>query len=374
MPPSLLGILGLEGCSNVSDADIREAYKALCRQYHPDKLAWTHRGDAVGMEAATARFVAIKEAYEMLAGPDQSGAEGSIPSAEPNSNQRRGRLPGTIGETVEVVGVVTSARRNGKTLIFVTVHEPERNASGDSTDADERSKAGAGETAPLPEEDGKVLVTGLVFREDMFDSASVGMGVNTETCGDGSRHGRGCGRALNEPGKRVEGEKMVDGVDGGAPPLSSLGSPPHYSPFPSAKKSLAVGDELRAWAVWRESGIVAKSVNSETVLAYAIRGLGRDEGEAADFSAGAPSSPPPAVSPPSAEPGSSPQLQQGPPAPPQLDLCVVRWVRARPQGMPPRLVARAIDSRRSGKAAASGWVKCPFCPVRPCAGDSTRSL
>lgn len=54
-------VLGIE--SNASDDDIRQAYRRLANQYHPDKV--THLGEEF-RELAERRFKEIKEAYEKL--------------------------------------------------------------------------------------------------------------------------------------------------------------------------------------------------------------------------------------------------------------------------------------------------------------------
>eukprot|EP01048_Picozoa_sp_COSAG05_P032831 COSAG05_NODE_12811_length_453_cov_1.025424_1_plen_90_part_10 len=71
-PVSLLGALGLDGRDRVTDTDIRAAYRSLCLRHHPDKLRALLQDDEE-IAAATARFVDIKSAFEILVGPDQSG-------------------------------------------------------------------------------------------------------------------------------------------------------------------------------------------------------------------------------------------------------------------------------------------------------------
>ena len=57
-PPTLLGLLGLDSDqpAPVTTADIRAAYRKLCLEYHPDKVATRGRDDPVAAAAAAARF------------------------------------------------------------------------------------------------------------------------------------------------------------------------------------------------------------------------------------------------------------------------------------------------------------------------------
>ena len=62
---ALYEVMGLgERRWNATDDDIREAYRKLCLKYHPDKLGRLETEGEV--EAATAKFRAIQEAYETL--------------------------------------------------------------------------------------------------------------------------------------------------------------------------------------------------------------------------------------------------------------------------------------------------------------------
>ena len=69
----VLGVLGLSH-EGVTDADIRQAYRKLVREYHPDRLA-SARKSSEEIAAATARFAEIQSAYEILTGEDQSIVE-----------------------------------------------------------------------------------------------------------------------------------------------------------------------------------------------------------------------------------------------------------------------------------------------------------
>jgi DnaJ family protein C protein 2 len=70
-----------------TDDDIREAYRKLCLKYHPDKLGRLQNQEEI--EAATAKFRAIQEAYETLSDKDKRRVydstdlfDDSIPPAE----------------------------------------------------------------------------------------------------------------------------------------------------------------------------------------------------------------------------------------------------------------------------------------------------
>jgi DnaJ like chaperone protein len=64
-------ILGLP--CNASPANIKDAYRRLAKQYHPDKVFGLGHAFA---ELADERFRSIKEAYETLANPTPTGDEG----------------------------------------------------------------------------------------------------------------------------------------------------------------------------------------------------------------------------------------------------------------------------------------------------------
>lgn len=60
---SLYSILGLE--QNVSQAEIKTAYRRMARRYHPDVCA------ASDKQESTHKFLQVQEAYEILSDPEQ---------------------------------------------------------------------------------------------------------------------------------------------------------------------------------------------------------------------------------------------------------------------------------------------------------------
>ena len=128
----VLAVLGLSH-ERVTDADIRQAYRKLVREYHPDRLA-SARKSSEEIAAATARFAEIQSAYEILTGEDQSIVEVGGRHAPPverahvasEDGERQqpahetagGSCTWSPGDSLHLKGEILRVRRFGMQLTF----------------------------------------------------------------------------------------------------------------------------------------------------------------------------------------------------------------------------------------------------------------
>lgn len=127
----VLAVMGLTH-ERVTDADIRQAYRKLVREYHPDRLAARKSSEEIA--AATERFAEIQSAYEILTGEDQSIVEAgghhapplghaSVASADGERQQPAhetvaGICTWRLGDSLHLKGEIVYVRRFGMQLTF----------------------------------------------------------------------------------------------------------------------------------------------------------------------------------------------------------------------------------------------------------------
>ena len=117
--PDFYNVLGLS--RGADDKEVRQAYRRLARQHHPD----VNPDDSASEE----KFKAINEAYSVLSDPDNSrrydrygeNREHADRVQESQARYRHGRGPGRGLISVEVLFSVVSSKQGSHGVIFYSL-------------------------------------------------------------------------------------------------------------------------------------------------------------------------------------------------------------------------------------------------------------